>query len=326
MPSATHGSAIRNQETPVAAKGTDRPSVVYLGMSGALSSLPLSALLEAGFPVRAVVTPTFAGVSPPAPTAPSPAVPRREVPLLAPVAPTIRRLAADHAIPLVEVADLHASATYDALASYAPDAICVSCFPWRLPPAILRLPRLGCLNVHPSLLPDNRGPDPLFWTFRRGDATTDVTIHLMDEGFDTGPVLEQGSISVPDGISEALLERTCAEIGARLLVEALAALATGAAQPQSQDESRATRYPPPTPDDYHITPDRPARWAYNFACGLIGRGQPILIMAPSAAFRLRAPVGYAEDEALDRPWRLDGEILALRCAPGVFRARVVRIR
>ncbi|HEV2458972.1 MAG TPA: formyltransferase family protein, partial [Ktedonobacterales bacterium] len=229
-------------------------------------------------------------------------------------------------IPVIEVADLRTSATSDALASYAPDAICVSCFPWRLPTAILRLPRLGCLNVHPALLPDTRGPDPLFWTFHRGDATTGVTIHLMDEGLDSGPILLQESIFVPDGITELLLERTCAEVGSRLLVQALAALASGAAQPQPQDETRAIRYPLPTSDDYHITPDRPARWAYNFASGLIGRGQPILIAAPGATFHLLALLGYADDETLAFPWRLDGELLALRCAPGVFRARVARLR
>jgi methionyl-tRNA formyltransferase len=307
----------------VPAKGSDRPSVVYFGMTGILSSLPLTALLGAGYPVRAIVTPALSGTPLFAPTAPPPTTPRREVPLLMPVAPTIRRLAADRAIPVIEVANLRAPA---ALADYVPDAICVSCFPWRLPPAILRLPRMGCLNIHPALLPDNRGPDPLFWTFHRGDATTGVTIHLMDEGLDTGPVLLQESIFVPDGITELLLERTCAEVGSRLLVQALAALASDAAQPQPQDETRATRYPLPTSDDYHITPDRPARWAHHFASGLIGRGQPILIAAPGAIFRLLAPLSYADDETLDFPWRLDGELLALRCAPGVFRARVARLR
>jgi methionyl-tRNA formyltransferase len=310
----------------VPAKGSARPSLVYFGMTGILSSLPLAALLDAGYPVRAVVTPALSGTPLFAATAPPPVMPRREVPLLAPVAPTIRRLAADHAIPVIEVANLRAPGTLAALADYSSDAICVSCFPWRLPPAILSLPRLGCLNVHPALLPDNRGADPLFWTFQRGDATTGITIHLMDEGLDTGPVLLQESISVPDGISEALLERTCAEAGSRLLVQALDALASGAARPQPQDESRATRHPLPTSDDYHITPDRSARWAYNFAAGVIGRGLPIVIAAPGATFRLLAPLAYDEDQTLDAPWRRDGDILTLRCAPGVFRARVVRIR
>ena len=309
----------------MAANGIDRPSLVYFGMSGVLSSLPLVGLLEAGFAVRVVVTPAVSGAPLFAPAAPPPVTPRREVPLLAPVAPTIRRLAADHAIPLLEVTDLRVPGTVAALTDYAPDAICVSCFPWRLPPAILRLPRLGCLNVHPSLLPDNRGPDPLFWAFWRGDATTGVSIHLMDEGLDTGPVLLQESIPVPDGISEALLERTCAQVGARLLVQALAALAAGIARPQPQDETRATRYRLPIPDDYCITPDRPARWAYNFAAGLVGRGQPMLVAAPGATFRLLAPLGYSEDQLLDAPWRLDGDTLALQCAPGVFRARVAPV-
>ena len=90
-------------------------------------------------------------------------------------------LATERNIPVWEVGDLRASATRETLAGYAPDALCVACFARKLPASLLALPRLGALNVHPSLLPDNRGPDPLFWTFWRGDEATGVTIHLMDE-------------------------------------------------------------------------------------------------------------------------------------------------
>jgi methionyl-tRNA formyltransferase len=66
-----------------------------------------------------------------------------------------------------------------ALAS-AVDAVVVACFPWKLPPALLARPRLGGLNVHPSLLPLGRGPEPVFWTLRRGERRTGATIHRLD--------------------------------------------------------------------------------------------------------------------------------------------------
>jgi methionyl-tRNA formyltransferase len=209
------------------------------------------------------------------------------------------------------------------IAALRPHAICVACFPYRLPREIIRIPRLGSLNVHPSLLPDNRGPDPLFWTFRRGDKFTGVTIHLMERGLDTGPILLQKRLEVPDGTSEQLLEQRLADCGAKLLREALSGLAAGRIQPVPQESARATRYPLPESDDFVITPERPARWAYNFACGLYGREVPISIEVEENRFRLLEPLDFQDTATLPgKIWHLDGQLLALACTPGVFRARV----
>ncbi len=302
-------------------------NVLYFGMSGAFSGPPLAALLEAGISVRAIVMPSLAGSHPangPAyhVLAPAPPAPRRPLPLLGPVpGPGVLELAGRRRIPVLEVTRFRDPSTVEALAAYAPDAICVACFSRRLPIEVLRLPRLGCLNVHPSLLPDNRGPDPLFWTFWRGDPTTGVTVHLMDEGLDTGPILLQERIPVPDGLLEAALERECAERGARLLVEALRQLEWGRAHPVPQDPALASTYPWPSPEDYTITPDRPARWAFNFARALGGRAQPITIVTEDARYRVLAPLGYDSAAALDQPAILRGDELWLRCSPGVFHAR-----
>src|SRR6185503_3137322 len=120
------------------------------------------------------------------------------------------------------------------------DAIAVACFSRRLPASLLRLPRLGCLNVHPSLLPAHRGPDPLFWIFHDGDEAGGVTIHLMDEGFDTGPIVLQENVALSDDMTVAELDRTCARLGGELLAEALFGLAAGTIQPEPQDASRAS--------------------------------------------------------------------------------------
>src|SRR5260221_6050136 len=165
-------------------------NIIYFGTTGAFSSPPLQALLDAGLRVRAVVLPAPAslGLTPAAsqpiwrrPASARAPSQRRMLPLLTPVrGRTIVSLAAEREIPVYEVARLADELTLATLRALAPDVICVACFSRRLPPALLALPRLGCLNVHPSLLPDNRGPDPLFWTFQRGDRETGVTIHLMD--------------------------------------------------------------------------------------------------------------------------------------------------
>ena len=108
-----------------------------------------------------------------------------------------------------------------------------------------------------------------------------------------------------------------------LLREALSGLAAGRIQPVPQESARATRYPLPDSEDFVVTPERPARWAYNFARGLYSREVPICIRVEGRRFRLLEPVDFDDAETvLDRTWQLDGQLLTLACTPGVFRARV----
>ncbi|UAK31177.1 hypothetical protein K8O92_25550 [Nocardia asteroides] len=77
----------------------------------------------------------------------------------------------------------------DALPGYRPDVIVACGFPWKFPAAVLRIPELGVLNIHPSLLPKHRGPMPIAWAIRNGDTGFGLTVHRMDEEFDTGEIL-----------------------------------------------------------------------------------------------------------------------------------------
>jgi methionyl-tRNA formyltransferase len=319
------------------AQSTQSLASVFFGATGAFSLPPLQALLAAGLDVRAVVLSALAEPgamrsAPPIMRRPIEAPPAmriaigRPLPLLTPFRDrSIASLAAEHAIPIYEVARLGDPLTLATLAELAPDVICVACCPRRLPPALLALPRLGCVNVHPSLLPDNRGPDPLFWTFQRGDRETGVTIHRMDAHFDSGPILAQERVALAEGIGEAALERELAACGGALLVDVLRQLAAGTARPAPQDETRATAYSWPDADDYVITPAWSARRAFTFAAGIRGRAHPITIQTSDARFTLVEPLGYDEAEDSGAEWRRDGDVLRLRCTPGVLRGRVAPI-
>ena len=301
-------------------------SVIYFGTTGAFSAPPLEALLRAGYDVRAVVIAALDRAQPirrvPVTKAPTRG---RALPLLAAQGDqNIVSLAAERKIPVWEVGDLRASATRETLAGYAPDALCVACFARKLPASVLSLPRLGALNVHPSLLPDNRGPDPLFWTFWRGDEATGVTIHLMDERFDTGPILAQQGEPVPDGMTEAALEARLATLGGELLDRSLDALADGSAHPQPQDERQATSFPWPSADDYVVTPAWTARRAYRFLTGIAQRSEPARITLDGATFVIQEVLGYEAQTRLDAPWRLEGDLLTARLSPGVLRATIRR--
>ena len=126
------------------------------------------------------------------------------------------------------------------LARLAPDAIIVAAYGLFLPAEILELPRLGCLNIHPSLLPKYRGPSPVVSAMLEGDATTGVTIMLLDEGMDSGPILAQverpiGGAETADALTDHLFE-----IGASLLTRALDEWAAGELSPTPQNDADAT--------------------------------------------------------------------------------------
>src|SRR5947209_7073619 len=201
------------------------PRVLFFGMQGNFSHPPLRALVDDGIEVCAVVIPASQ-----TPGLELPAIRRREqlhaarsmLPLLRSSVPaSILQLASERDIPVWEVLRLSDPQTVSILAAYQADIICVACFSQRIPRVIRDLPRLDCLNVHPSLLPANRGPVPLFWTFRQGCEHTGVTIHLMDEGMDSGDILAQEVIEVLSGMSYAQLELECALHGGDLLADTI---------------------------------------------------------------------------------------------------------
>ncbi|MFJ4097339.1 methionyl-tRNA formyltransferase [Kitasatospora sp. NPDC089913] len=115
-----------------------------------------------------------------------------------------------------------------ALTGYRPDLVICNGFPWKLPPEVLRVPRLGVLNVHPSLLPRHRGPMPVHWAVRHGDPETGVTVHWMDETFDTGRILAQrGGVALPDDLNGDLVFAQIRALSRELLSEALELAASG---------------------------------------------------------------------------------------------------
>jgi methionyl-tRNA formyltransferase len=122
-----------------------------------------------------------------------------------------------------------------------PDVLVVAAYGLLLPPAVLTIPRHGCINIHASLLPRWRGAAPVQRALLAGDEHTGITIMQMDAGLDTGPVLLSGSIVIGPKDTAARLTQSLAELGARLIIEALGSL--DALHPQPQDPALATHAP-----------------------------------------------------------------------------------
>ena len=267
--------------------GAKPARVIFFGMQSTFSHPSFQALLAAGVDVCAVIMPAAQNGQD------APALRRLEAPsrrrILLPVNQSslhtsVQQLAWERNIPLWEVAHLADPSVAELLRSFDADLICVACFSRFIPATLLNIPRLGALNVHPSLLPDNRGPEPLFWTFRLGQEETGVTIHFMEEKLDSGPILLQERLAVPEGISYAELEQQTAELGAALLARAVANLMSGQAHAYAQDESQSHYYP--YPSNQHGRTDfviDPAQWdahhVYTFICGVKDWGEALTLVA-----------------------------------------------
>ncbi len=121
-----------------------------------------------------------------------------------------------------------------------PEAIIIAAYGQLLPRSILEIPRLGCINVHPSLLPRHRGPSPIPAAILAGDSVTGASIMLLDEGMDSGPVLARIEFPLADEDDAATLSPHLAELGAQLLVDTLPRWAAGEVEAQPQDDAQAT--------------------------------------------------------------------------------------
>ena len=120
--------------------------------------------------------------------------------------------------------------------AYEPEIGLCAGYSWLIPPEVLSIPRLGVVNSHPSLLPRHRGPYPFAWAVREGDTELGMTVHLMDERFDTGPILAQGSRPMPEDTTLEGLVPTLRELSGELMPRALRRVLEGErGDPQTED-------------------------------------------------------------------------------------------
>lgn len=149
------------------------------------------------------------------------------------------------------------------LADLQPELIVVAAYGQILPPAILELPRFGCLNVHASLLPKLRGAAPIQWSILNDDAETGVTIMKMDAGLDTGDILAQSAIPIESADNAQSLHDKLASLGAALLVKTIPGYISGKITPRKQPDEGATYARKITKEDGRLDWTQPARDVWN---------------------------------------------------------------
>ena len=163
-------------------------------------------------------------------------------------ASAVKQFALDHAIDVAQPRSLRldgkfaedAAAARDALLTANADAMVVAAYGLILPQWVLDLPRLGCFNIHGSLLPRWRGAAPIHRAIEAGDAQTGITIMQMDAGLDTGDMLLVSAVPIAETDTTATLHDTLAQLGGRLMVEALDLAQRSALVPVKQDDEGVT--------------------------------------------------------------------------------------
>jgi methionyl-tRNA formyltransferase len=302
--------------------------VLYFGMTGILSRVPLTRLLATGINVVGIVLPMSAlppylleddGRPCTEPAIPQSSQPDSAIPL---TPPDVLQLAAQYRLPVTAVRQINHPQFIQQVAQMNPDLILVSCFPYKFPGSLLNLPRHGCWNLHPSLLPHFRGPAPLFWTFWAGQNDIGVTLHRMDEGLDTGDILKQAAFHLPDSVSGPAAEQQLAELGGQLISQALADLAddTLSSQPQSGGGSY---YPLPKSDDFRLDTSWSARRAFNFMRGTAVWGQPYAVEAGTQEIWLDTAVSFLSDQRQTEPIVRNDRTVSIQFNPGVLTAREI---
>jgi methionyl-tRNA formyltransferase len=146
----------------------------------------------------------------------------------------VKLLAQDAHLPLAQPATLKTDESRAELIRWAPDVLVVVAYGLILPPPVLALPRLGCVNIHGSLLPRWRGAAPIQRALLAGDPETGVTIMQLDAGLDTGPMLLERRLPIGAHDTAGDLHDSLAELGAAALLEALDGLVAGTLKPRAQ--------------------------------------------------------------------------------------------
>jgi methionyl-tRNA formyltransferase len=229
----------------------------------------------------------------------------------------VQLLAESHGLAVRSPTSLRDAEAQAEFAAIEADAAVVAAYGLILPSPILAAPRLGCLNVHASLLPRWRGAAPIQRAILAGDRETGITIMQMDEGLDTGPILLQQAIPIlPDTTAGELTEQL-ASLGARLMIEALDGVVAGRLAPRPQPSDGVTYAAKLRRDEARLDWRKPAdaleRQVRAFdpwpGAWFEGGGERLRVLRAAAEPQaMRAPPGTVLDDRL-----------AVACGAGVLR-------
>ncbi len=222
--------------------------------------------------------------------------------------PPVARVATQYALEVLQPASMRAPGLLARLRERTPDLVVAVAFGRLIPPEVLAIPRLGGINLHPSLLPRYRGAAPIPRAIAAGDTQTGVTVLYLSEELDAGDIILQRPAAIlPDDTTETLGSRLARD-GADLLVEAIGLLEAGQAPRRPQDPSQVTLAPKLTREEGLIRWSEPAQRIVNLIRAFVPwpvaytyrDGEPLKIWRASALTTPPAPDGGEQTAAPNR--------------------------
>ncbi|MEN6326799.1 MAG: methionyl-tRNA formyltransferase [Syntrophomonas sp.] len=175
----------------------------------------------------------------------------------------VKSVADSHGIPVFQPHSIKSAEAVQQVQDWQPDLIVVVSYGQIIPPAILDFPLYGCINVHASLLPRYRGAAPIQRALMAGEKASGISIMFMDKGIDTGDIIKQSQVEIPDNMNHGELEGILARQGAELLLSTIEGLADNSYTRVKQDDSQATYAERLTKNDEQIDWSKPAYVIHN---------------------------------------------------------------
>jgi len=286
---------------------TQIPKIVYIGRGGPLSIIPLMSLYDKGIRPEAVIVSDTSHQT-------------HKLNLL-PVRPprlkdNLAGVADELGLPLIYWQRACEAEIAANLATISPDLVIMSCFPWRIPESLLKIPALGWWNLHPSLLPAYRGPTPIFWQSRAGEKNTGVSLHQVTADLDSGAILGQHALPWRHLVGREL-EACLAQEGVKLIEQALQALAESKLQPWAQSECDATYQSFPEELDTRIETTGKASAAYRYI-RLVGSAYRLWFDVNGQRHDVTAALEFNDKALLGCPWSYNNGQLQVQFEQGVL--------
>jgi methionyl-tRNA formyltransferase len=179
----------------------------------------------------------------------------------------VKKLALKYSLSLLQPESLHSADFISSLASFSPDLFVIVAFRI-LPPQTFSIPTKGAFNLHASLLPKYRGAAPINWAIINGEKESGVTTFFLREKVDTGNIILQARVAIPESMTAGELHDTLSDVGAEIVLQTVRLIELGKAEPRQQDDRFSSPAPKIFKDDCRIDWNTPAVAVHNFIRGL----------------------------------------------------------
>ncbi|NOQ89016.1 MAG: hypothetical protein GQ550_08845 [Gammaproteobacteria bacterium] len=275
-------------------------NILYIGSSGALSLSPFYKLLSSAYSVVAVAV--YKPI-------------QFQNKIIALENESLALAATKAEIPVIDLSQALPE-LIEQISDLSIDLIVMSCYSRRLPDAIINLAVKGCYNMHPSLLPRYRGPEPIFWQMKYADKTG-VSWHKVIHELDAGDIVLQKEVFLDDGLNYSEISLVLAETGAELMLKLLSDIVLDRQTLTSQNADNASYYRYPESSDFVIDTRYSAQQIYNFMCATQAFSRPYLFHSGNYQFYLETALDYDNNRCLETV-EIQGNRLYIPCNEGVL--------